>query len=299
MCHNRHIALIDSDILNSDNNDISDIFESILSIFDRTSGPFNDGKSGIYVDQEGSDNIDKLIERYGYDRDINLDILYALRDIQRCDSSIDLKDFQESCGNCDCLPANKIKNYSLCPNSKIFISGKLSLHKCTFVEVYPFYMYKVNYGYRHLLFKSNTPTLKDILFSEFNNLFNNLILSKNCFDSNIYNSNGSKKEIERKVFDHLCVLDDFVMDIWFKQKLPDLRMAELGSHGVEASGESPNTRKNKKAIRKRKFHFEFDGNNCNEICEWHTKIYATSGRIYFYVHERLRKVLIGKICRHL
>jgi len=76
MCHNKHIALIDSDILNSDNNDISDIFESILSIFDRTSGPFNDGKSGIYVDQEGSDNIDKLIERYGYGDHIDVKLTF-------------------------------------------------------------------------------------------------------------------------------------------------------------------------------------------------------------------------------
>lgn len=299
MHHNKHIALIDKDILNDDINNISDIFYEILSVFGRTSGPFNDGKSGIYIDQEGYDNIDKLIEKYGCDRNIDLNILYALREIQKCDGNVGSKDFQAPCGGHDCLPLDKITNYESCPNSKIFITQNSPVHKCRFVEIYPTNFYKFNYGYRYMFLENNKYSLKTILSSEFNNLFNNLVISEFCLDSNIYNSDGSKEDIKRIVFRHLCVLDDFAIDIWSKYKLSNLKQAELGSHGVAASLESPNIHKNRKSMERRKFCIKHDDKYYTVTCEWHTKIHATSGRIYFYVHEELQKVFIGKICRHL
>jgi hypothetical protein len=104
---------------------------------------------------------------------------------------------------------------------------------------------------------------------------------------------GGKAEIWRKTLQHLGQLNDHAPEIWCN--FPDARdkMARLSAIGVTASPESANTKKNSKAFRTRTF--EFGGRDV--VCEWHTKLEASRGRVHFSVQGG--RVCIGTITKHL
>jgi hypothetical protein len=102
------------------------------------------------------------------------------------------------------------------------------------------------------------------------------------------------RTIRLKVGHHFAVLNDHAADI-FKRKLePREIQAELGARGVEASGESPNTKADARAMRQRKICF--DGGEIT--LDWHTKVRSHLDRIYFSATAK-PYVIVGVFHKHL
>lgn len=100
---------------------------------------------------------------------------------------------------------------------------------------------------------------------------------------------------------HLSVLNDVCASVFSMHVEPVLRVAHLASLAVDASGESPNTRRNAAAAAERRRTWE------REVREfwWHTKIRYDTGRIHFIhdtnlaeAHPRGR-IVIGICTKHL
>jgi hypothetical protein len=104
---------------------------------------------------------------------------------------------------------------------------------------------------------------------------------------------GSEVENAENIFKHLQVLNDRAQSIWSTYVNNADRQAALGSEGVEASPESPNTHRSKSAMDARKFVFGQE----TVLCEWHTKLRRNVNRIYFAVTEN--GVYVGAIVAHL
>ncbi len=102
------------------------------------------------------------------------------------------------------------------------------------------------------------------------------------------------RTIRSKVTRHLAVLNDHAAEIFERRRDPREIQAELGSLGVEASGESGNTKADARAMRQRKIVFEG-----GEITlDWHTKLRPHLDRIYFSATAR-KHVVVGVFHKHL
>jgi len=102
------------------------------------------------------------------------------------------------------------------------------------------------------------------------------------------------RTIRRKVTRHLAVLNDHAADIFKRRPEPKDIQAELAARGVEASGESSNTKGDARAMRQRKI--AFDGGQVT--LDWHTKLRPHLDRIYFSATAR-PYVVVGVFHRHL
>ncbi|MDX2340766.1 hypothetical protein NJC10_03610 [Micrococcus sp. M4NT] len=125
-------------------------------------------------------------------------------------------------------------------------------------------------------------------------LFPRIVFHGSCW-SRVTDITVTWEQLLPKLIRHLSVLNDFGVEIFNNYSVASDRSARLGSLGVEASAESPNTRKNRKAWAQRLFNFPNDGGD--QRCEWHTKIEPTRGRVHFKVLDD--KVLVGAIVEHL
>ncbi|MFZ1410482.1 MAG: hypothetical protein WAS07_03400 [Micropruina sp.] len=92
---------------------------------------------------------------------------------------------------------------------------------------------------------------------------------------------------------HLATLNDHARRIWAEESTTTMRERAMGSLGVTSSPDSPNTHRNAAAMRARTIAFDDE----LVVCEWHTKIFPTSGRIYFAVENG--RTYIGAITSHL
>lgn len=104
---------------------------------------------------------------------------------------------------------------------------------------------------------------------------------------------GAPEEITASIIGHLAVLNDFAARAWATAPTTEGRQAILGARGITSSPEGPKTHKDKKAMRTRDFQF----NNGEVRCEWHTKLRPDVNRIYFAVSNG--RVLVGAIVDHL
>lgn len=103
---------------------------------------------------------------------------------------------------------------------------------------------------------------------------------------------------------HMSYLND-VVRVDFHESNDDRELStRAGSHGVNMSPESNATRSDRSAMQQR----EVEVMGVPIVCEWHTKLTPTHGRIHFYPwvsnHPELaksigNKVIIGIICKHL
>jgi len=103
---------------------------------------------------------------------------------------------------------------------------------------------------------------------------------------------------------HLSYLNDYA-NLHFNRNHQDHEIIALaGSQGVSMSPEGPRTRSNNRAMREREITIQ----NVKIMCEWHTKLTPTTGRIHFNAKSnRLddikriigEKVLVGLFVDHL
>lgn len=68
--HSEHLTLISSSVFNAEN--VVETLESIEQIYGSEYGPYDKGEVGFYVSQIGYENIEKVIDRGGSDRDYGL-----------------------------------------------------------------------------------------------------------------------------------------------------------------------------------------------------------------------------------
>jgi hypothetical protein len=98
------------------------------------------------------------------------------------------------------------------------------------------------------------------------------------------------QSIRPEVTKHLGVLNDYFQDAYHQANaVPREVQALLGPHGVNLSSESPNTRRDKRAMREREI--TIDG--MVVTCEWHTKIRKEIDRIYF--HPGVKEIADGRV----
>lgn len=100
--------------------------------------------------------------------------------------------------------------------------------------------------------------------------------------------------IRPKVSFHLAVLDDHGQAVLTASASASDKEAQLRALGVEASGESANTKANKAAMRQR----EVQIGDRVVLCEWHTKLRPHIDRIYFNATAQ-SKVVVGIFAAHL
>ena len=104
------------------------------------------------------------------------------------------------------------------------------------------------------------------------------------------------------IINHLSYLNDFAQDHYIQDR--DSFSQVASAHGVLLSGESSNTRGNKKSDRERYKKIE----NVDIKFELHTKVSWDKGRIHFHIGNNLpaevsaitqNKVIVGIVCEHL
>jgi hypothetical protein len=76
---------------------------------------------------------------------------------------------------------------------------------------------------------------------------------------------------------HLDFLDKEAKDLYNNNPVPDRFISEASAKGIDLSPESPNTRRNSSAMAQRKITI----NGKEVLCEWHTKLQATAGRVHY------------------
>ena len=101
------------------------------------------------------------------------------------------------------------------------------------------------------------------------------------------------RTIRAKVSLHLAVLNDHASAIFADVADPRDIASMFRSHGVDASGESGNTKANTDAMRQRKAVI----GGRSVMLDWHTKIRPHLDRIYFNVSSGL--VVVGVFHKHL
>lgn len=104
---------------------------------------------------------------------------------------------------------------------------------------------------------------------------------------------GPPEENAPLLVHHLGVLNDETPHIWAQCSTRDERQATMAALGVSCSPDSPQTHRNKAAMRERDFAF---GEQVVR-CEWHTKLRPTTNRIHFNADGST--VRIGTIVDHL
>lgn len=104
---------------------------------------------------------------------------------------------------------------------------------------------------------------------------------------------GGAEENVKKLIVHLGVLNDFAASVWGEDSSTEGRQARLAARGVTSSPESPQTHRNRRAMRMRDFSFKTG----IVRCEWHTKLRPDVNRIHFAVDGDC--VMIGAILNHL
>lgn len=100
--------------------------------------------------------------------------------------------------------------------------------------------------------------------------------------------------IRAKVTAHLAVLNDHARAILETAEPAGAKEGRFGSHGIDASGESPLTRADGVAMRQR----EVNVAGRVVVCDWHTKIRRHIDRIYFNATSSDR-VVVGIFHDHL
>lgn len=105
---------------------------------------------------------------------------------------------------------------------------------------------------------------------------------------------GSFADLRTLLVNTLGGLNDFALEIWAKFANPyDIQNRMSALAHVDCSPESPNTRRNVKAMRER--DVAYDGGVVR--CEWHAKLQPHRNRIHFNVTEN--RILIGLFADHL
>lgn len=108
----------------------------------------------------------------------------------------------------------------------------------------------------------------------------------------------------RQLINHLAYLNDHALEHFNSGSLPQEIIAKAAALNVTISAESPNTRRNQRAMKER----EITINSEVLVCEWHSKITYSTGRIHFYaykdvhpkIYEECRgKVIVGVVAPHL
>lgn len=119
--------------------------------------------------------------------------------------------------------------------------------------------------------------------------FPNLLLHDNLA-AQFAHFQSQYQSVRPEVTKHLTVLNDYFQDAYrLSNGVARDVQALLGPHGVNLSPESPNTRRDKKAMREREI--TVDGTVVK--CEWHTKIRKEIDRIYF--HPGLKDIAAGRV----
>ncbi|WP_215812058.1 hypothetical protein [Pimelobacter sp. 30-1] len=144
--------------------------------------------------------------------------------------------------------------------------------------------------------RSELELLKSLTFADIEtgqrDLFPNIKFAKDAWNR-IASLGSSPDSSPQAVLQRLSALNDSAVQIWSTLSTNIARQRALASLGVAASPESPNTRRNKKAITKRDFKFDSE----TIRCEWHVKLEPTTGRIHFEIVDGI--VHVGTICDHL
>lgn len=103
---------------------------------------------------------------------------------------------------------------------------------------------------------------------------------------------------------HLSYLNDHAYQDFANEVQPKVLIANAGSRGIVMSPESPQTHKNKDAMKER----DISIGEISICCEWHTKLDNTRGRIHFYPWQHKdatvqkiagKRVIVGIIVEHL
>lgn len=135
-------------------------------------------------------------------------------------------------------------------------------------------------------------------------LFNNLYYVPTDFSFSRFGV--SSLDLKKIFVDHLAFLNDRAQLLYQEDSSNFEFIANAA--GINLSPESPQTHRNKSAMKKR----EISISNNIVICEWHTKITPTKGRIHFHFGINFRenimheikeetkgKLIIGIFCEHL
>jgi hypothetical protein len=121
---------------------------------------------------------------------------------------------------------------------------------------------------------------------------------------NLKNTGLDYDEIRATVVNHLAYLGEKAITDFRSLVQPREIIGSAGAYGVEISPESPNTHRNKDAMKERDIVIAGE----SICCEWHTKLDAQRGRIHFYawLHPKSavrqvigNKVIVGIITDHL
>lgn len=137
---------------------------------------------------------------------------------------------------------------------------------------------KIRGHYRKVIdYDYSVSLLQDVSEVAFDNIFFNIPL-KNL--SKLGVCHVLHKEA---ILSHFGYLNDYAQSEYLDS--PDQFIAKAASKGVTLSPESPQTHKDSKAMDQRTF--QIGGNNV--LCEWHTKITPTEGRIHFHFGRNLPK----------
>lgn len=198
------------------------------------------------------------------------------------------------------------ENASSLQNDINQIEGKINLltkSKCWPDSYQPsnFKLYNFSDELEILRWKRESILFQDNYFLSISNSLDELFPNIKFLDSVFQNAENLHSEISleqrnyhRILIHHLSILNDYGIEIMRSDK--QTRIELFKSYRVEASGNSPNERKDSNLTKKRTFNF---GKGLEKVvCEWHTKINSyKGGRIYFAFKNG--KILIGSICSHL
>lgn len=303
--HSEHLTLISSSVFNAE--DVGETLEAIEHIYGSEYGPYDKGRVGFYVSQVGHENIEKVVERVGDDRDYEY-LVYSLLDIPSC---YDGKGVNFSkCNDKSCLDTDEISEYSSCKGSLVYISStRDDIHVCDGAAAYPVEQYTEKYSHRRIIQqKLDGLNIANSLLDGVGKAFMNIVFANGFFNGDVFETSGDRYEICKNVFSHICVIDDYASKTWAEAKCSTDIINTFNSYKVAVSPESSNRHKDKKYMRRRNILFRIGGSDVIFQCEWHSKITGNGGRIYFYVPspddvskypEIREKVLIGKVCHHL
>ncbi len=303
--HSEHFTLIASNVFNVE--DVGETLDAIEQIYGSEYGPYDKGEVGFYVSQVGYENIEKVVERGGCDRDYE-QLVYSLLNIPSCCGGKGEK--FSKCSDMGCLDADEISEYSSCKGSLVYISStRDAVHECDGVAVYSVAQYEEKHSHRRIVQqKLDGLNIANILLDGVGKAFKNIVFANGFFNSDVFETSGNKHEICKKVLSHICVIDDYASKTWVEAKCSTDIINTFNSYKVTVSPESSNRHKDKKYMRRRNILFRIGESDVIFQCEWHSKITGNGGRIYFYVPspddvskypEIREKVLIGKVCHHL
>ncbi|WP_413040224.1 hypothetical protein [Rothia mucilaginosa] len=307
--HSEHLTLISSSVFNVE--DAGETLEALEKIYSsKNSGKrcrYDKGEVGFYVSSVGRENIAEIIKRESEDGNFG-ELFLMLQDIPTCEEG-EKSDFS-NCDDMSCLCLDEIDEYSSCKESLVYISStRDAAHICDKVAIYPVQQYEEKYSHRRIIQqKLDGLNIENSLLNGAGKAFMNVVFADRFFNDDVFKVRGNRHEICKKVFSHICVIDDYASKTWAEAKCSTDIMNTFNSYKVTVSPESSNRHKDKKYMRRRNILFRIGESDVVFQCEWHSKITGNGGRIYFYVPspgdvskypEIREKVLIGKVCHHL